>query len=300
MEKYKNLYLIFALISFIIIVLYAFFTYRFVHIPLGRLVKAFRKVENGDLSIAIDHHPANEFRYLFMRFNAMVENLKILVEQVYKQKILTQKAELKQLQAQINPHFLYNSFFILHRMVKDGDQNAVVFSKQIGNYLKFVTRSAEDDVTLISEIQHARIYSDIQAMRFSNRIKVNFDELPGEYENFIVPKLILQPLIENVFEHGLKGKVTNGIVNIYFNFLGKGFFIILEDNGDELSDIQLEKLQKLINDQNEDIENTAIININKRIKYKFGEESGLDITRSKLGGLMVVIKFVIQGESSNV
>jgi hypothetical protein len=93
---------------------------------------------------------------LYGAFNQMVRKLGALIDQSYKQKILVQKAQLKQLQAQINPHFLYNSYFILHRMVTEEDtENAARFSRQLGMYLRYITRDAEEEVPLSSEIEEA-------------------------------------------------------------------------------------------------------------------------------------------------
>ena len=90
---------------------FALSTYKFIHKPMLALVKGFRRIEHGDLSIHIAHESKDEFRYLYGRFNQMVDNLRSLIDQVYKQKIMTQRAELKQLQSQINPHFYITAFY---------------------------------------------------------------------------------------------------------------------------------------------------------------------------------------------
>jgi two-component system sensor histidine kinase YesM len=290
LEKYKAWFIIFTFSSILIIILYAFSTHKFINEPLGELVGAFKKVEKGDLSIAIEHKQNDEFKYLYYRFNAMVQNLNTLIDQAYKQKLLAQRATLKQLQSQIDPHFLYNSFFILHRLIKKNDNdNAQVFSKELGNYFKFVTRSAADEVTLQEEVEHAKTYCNIQSMRFSRRISVQFDELPEEYKNITVPRLILQPLIENAFEHGLKDKVSNGLLDISFE-IGNGVLSInIEDNGDNLTAEQIENMKRSLLEMDEYVENTALLNIHKRIVLSFGEENGLTIARGRSGGLKITV-----------
>ncbi|MCX7657034.1 MAG: histidine kinase, partial [Treponemataceae bacterium] len=161
-------------------------------------------MEEGDLKTRIEYERKDEFGYLFHSFNRMVDKLDELVNQVYVAKILAQKAELKQLQAQINPHFLYNSFFTLQRTIIGEDiDKAALYAEKLGSYFKYITRNRQEEVALEKEVEHARIFTDIQSMRFSRRIKIEFGCLPEECRDWIVPRLILQPLLENAFEHGL-------------------------------------------------------------------------------------------------
>jgi two-component system sensor histidine kinase YesM len=222
-----------------------------------------------------------------------------LIEQVYKQRILAQRAELKQLQSQINPHFLYNSFFILNTMSRIGDyDNLERFTEQLGEYFQFVTRSAADEITLIKEVNHARVYAEIQTMRFSNRIRVEFDDLPNEFSSLVVPRLILQPIIENAFEHGLEKKLSNGLLKINFCKVSNEFCIIIEDNGEELSDEELKKMKNALNAEESKNEVTGIINIKQRIKLKFGNQSGLTVERGEMSGLKVVIHIkLVEGDN---
>jgi two-component system sensor histidine kinase YesM len=299
-QQYQIWFYIFTLAAAAIIGIFSFSMYRFIHKPLMQLVAAFEKVEKGDLDIAIEHRQKDEFRYLYRRFNAMVEYLGNLIKQVYTMKILTQKAELKQLQSQINPHFLYNSFFILHRRIKSGDyDNAIAFSQQLGNYFRFITRSADDEVPLRRELEHARIYTDIQTIRFSSRLSVDFEELPGEFRNLAVPRLILQPIIENAFEHGLENKVSAGLLHIGFRQDGGLLAIIVEDNGDSLEDAEIQRLAGILAGDDNQIESTGIINIHRRLRLKFGADSGLSVSRSALGGFKVEVRIPVCGGEEN-
>jgi two-component system sensor histidine kinase YesM len=281
--------------------IYAFFTYRFIHQPLMTLVKSFRKLENGDLNISIAHASNDEFRYIYGRFNQMVVNLRSLIDQAYKQKIMTQRAELKQLQSQINPHFLYNSFFILNTMANTGDLDSIEeFTTQLGGYFQFVTRNASDEVELHQEIQHARMYTEIQSLRFSHRIKVDFEELPKELKQLRVPRLIVQPIIENAFEHSLERMVHNGLIVIRFDEEDAEIRIIVEDNGEQLTDIVINQINSSLIDYSDLQETTGIVNIHRRIVITFGEESGLQVMRSELGGLKVVMRLMKQRGEFNV
>ncbi|WP_276358136.1 sensor histidine kinase [Cohnella caldifontis] len=291
LDKFYKWAWLFASGALAIIAVYALSTYKFIHKPLLKLVKGFRRLENGDLDQTIAHDANDEFRYIYTRFNQMVVNLRMLIDQAYKQKIMAQRAELKQLQSQINPHFLYNSFFILNTMAKTGDTERIEqFTTMLGEYFQFVTRNASDEVTLDQEIRHARMYAEIQEMRFSRRIRVRFDELPAELEPVKVPRLIVQPIIENAFEHSLEKMARGGLIVIRFEREAGWASIVVEDNGNRLSESDLRRISQMLSQEDESSETTGIVNIHRRIAITFGEGSGLQASRGDLGGLKVKIR----------
>jgi two-component system, sensor histidine kinase YesM len=278
---------VFTLTAFGLILVYSFYTYRVMHKPLLLLVKSFRKVEEGDLNVSIPKDSKNEFGYMYERFNDMVHNLRALIDQVYNQKLLAQRAELKQLQSQINPHFLYNSFFILNTMARVGDENLIPFTKLLGEYFRFITRSGEDNVPLRDEVAHARAYTDIQRMRFPKRLSVDFAQCPEAWSDFNVPRLILQPLIENAFEHGVGKKSCDGKITVGFHAEGGSLRIIVEDNG-SISDEGIAALDNAI-EEGANREITGLMNIHRRVRLLFGPPSGLKAQRSGLGGLKITL-----------
>ncbi|CAN7632845.1 sensor histidine kinase [Paenibacillus sp. LjRoot56] len=296
LDKFYMWAWLFIFAAVVVIAIYAYYTYQFIHKPLLTLVKSFRRMENGDLEVNIQHKSNDEFGYLYGRFNQMVGNLRSLIDQVYKQKIMTQRAELKQLQSQINPHFLYNSFFILRTMAKMGDLDRIgQFTTQLGEYFQFVTRNASDEIVLKQEIHHARMYTEIQQLRFSRRIRVQFDALPQEIERVLVPRLIVQPIIENAFEHSLEQMKQNGLIVIRFEIIETEILIVVEDNGENLTDKSLQSILENLDNVDNHMETTGLVNIHRRIKSTFGESYGLGISRSEYGGLKVTISFPLKG-----
>lgn len=287
---------VFLAMSLVIIVLFSLSIYSFIYKPLNIFLDSFKRVEGGDLSIRIEHHHNDEFRHLYRSFNRMVENLRTLIDQVYKHKILTQNAELKQLQSQINPHFLYNSFFILYSIAKAEDYDTVLsFLQQLGNYFKYITRSAQDEVQLYKEVEHARTYANIQVLRFSNRISVEFEEIPERFRDLIVPRLIIQPIIENSFKYGLENKVEEGVLYVRYSECGNYFSIAIEDNGSGMNTDEMQRLKDALSDEQHAVEATGIVNIHRRLQLKFGANSGLSITNSELGGFKVTINIELPG-----
>lgn len=286
-----------SVLSVAIIILFSYWIYRMIHKPLRLLVSAFRRVEKGDMDISIPYKTAFEFGYLYRQFNAMISRLNTLIQEVYKQKIHSQRAELKQLQSQINPHFLYNSFFVLKRMIaSDDNQNAIRFVEHLGNYFQYITRNADDAVTLEAEWLHARTYTDIQSARFRRRLRIDFIGDPGPYAYLHVPRLIIQPLLENALQYGLLNKIKDGIVQVSFAAEVGLVCIAVEDNGEELTDEQLNTLHAKLNTQDEQMETTGLINVHRRLQLMFGTDAGVLVKRSSLGGLRTEICIPIKEE----
>ncbi len=301
LNKFSNWALVFAFTSISALIIYAYSTYRLVHRPLLLLIQGFKRMEKGHLDMPIKHEKTDEFGFLYDRYNKMLIRLQMLIDQDYKQKMMMQKAELKQLQSQINPHFLYNSFFILNSLAKLEDTERIeLFTKMLGEYFRFITRNGDNDVLLVDEIKHARTYTEIQNLRFSRRISVQFDELPKEMERIKVPRLIVQPIIENAYEHSLEKMSDQGLLLVTFEMHDNEFSIIVEDNGDTLSDDDIHKLSERLAMKEDNQELTGIINIHRRIELIYGQGSGVFLSRSTLNGLKVMVRINLEKENSDV
>ncbi|MBE6023519.1 MAG: HAMP domain-containing protein [Cellulosilyticum sp.] len=273
------------------------YTNRIIHKPMGELLKAFEHVKEGDLNQMIYCDQKGEFAYIYEGFNEMQSQLKQKIDEVYVQTNLAQKAQLKQLQAQINPHFLYNSFFILSRRIKREDyENAEQFAKHLGNYFQFITRNGSDDVRLSQEVAHARSYAQIQSIRFAGRLEIQFEDLPEKFNDIMVPRLILQPLLENAFNHGLENHSSDGRLRISFFNQESNLTIRVEDNVEETTDEMIDKLKHRLENSQDCIEVTGIINIHKRLQGYFNNGAGVTVARSEMGGIAVSIYITCIGE----
>lgn len=279
----------FILVSALLALGFGVYIRRNLYRPLNVLISAFEKVKGGNLGQRIRHASNDEFSFLYEEFNGMEDRLQQLIEEVYVQKDLIQQAQIKQLQTQINPHFLYNSYFTLSRRIKRGDyDNAVEFCNYLGEYFKYITRNGADVVLLRQEFGHAKSYAAIQQARFMGRIRVEFADLPEEFSSIQVPRLILQPLLENAFGHGLENKVSGGILRVSCGTEGETFRLTVEDNGDDASDEVLRAIQQSL-DAPQPAEITGIVNIHRRLKIFYHGRAGLDIRRSPLNGIAVSI-----------
>ncbi|CAI6084073.1 sensor histidine kinase [Cohnella sp. JJ-181] len=290
-QMYQRMLWGLSAVSVLIILAYAYWLYRLIHRPLNRLIRSFRKVEAGQWTPMSLPKNGDEFTDLIRHFNSMVHRLSVLVQEVVEQQTRAQHAELKQLQAQINPHFLYNTYFILYRKAKDEDLESVVrLCQYMGDYFQYITRNASDEVPLEIEVRHAITYVDIQNMRFSNRIDVTFGEIPEGCGQTAVPRLILQPLLENAYKHGLEKKLRDGKIVVDIRRDGRRIVIAVGDNGEMLTDERLEALVRSLGHQTPNTEYTGLLNVHRRLRLRFGEDAGVAVSRSELGGLRVEIR----------
>lgn len=300
LSRYNLWVWLISLLSLLVVVVFAFWVYLLIERPLNKFMFAFKELGRGNLDIAITRKPNDEFSYLYNQFNITVSRLKLLISEVYEQKIHVKHAELKQLQYQINPHFLYNTIYIIYRLAKKQDFESILrLSSHLGNFYKTITKTQGDDITLEKEMMHIIDYTSIQDIRFQGRIRSSIAEVPEKLKDLSLPKLSVQPLVENVYEHGLKNKLEGGLIKISFEQMDTYESIIVEDNGDDVRDEDIEKLLALLKDP-ENKEYSGITNIHRRLQIKYGNHSGLYVSRSTLGGLKLEIRITRGGYDTDV
>lgn len=295
-RQFLYYYMVFLAIMIGMSVAFILYTRSVVHRPLNTLVQAFERLKEGNLKEHIYHGKKDEFSYLYQAFNDMEDRLENLIDQVYVQKNLAQRAELKQLQTQINPHFLYNSFFILSRRIKRQDfEKAEALAMHLSDYFKYLTRNGADFIPLGKEMEHAGSYAAIQQDRFSSRLQIIFEALPEAYGELQVPRLIVQPLLENSFEHGLENKESGGILKVGYQAEADRLLICVEDNGEAADEDVVRRMRESL--EAEDLnEITGLVNIHRRLKIFFHGNGGLLIDRSALGGISITISIPVAGE----
>lgn len=238
------------------------------------------------------HYKKNdEFGYIYQQLNDIIGNIKVLIRENHEQKTLVQHAELKQLQAQINPHFLYNTYFILYRMARSKDtDNLITYTKYLGDYFKYITRNTFDEISLLEEVNHAKNYAKIQSVRFYHRIEVHFEDLPHEMQFVAIPGMLLQPILENAYEHGFNDTLNGGKLNIFYASEDDYNLIVVEDNGKGMTQVDIASTNKSLQSPATDIKVTGMINVHRRMRLKFGGESGVEVLAADSGGLRVVLR----------
>ncbi|MBB3128227.1 two-component system sensor histidine kinase YesM [Paenibacillus rhizosphaerae] len=299
LSLYRVWYWVLSSLSLLLVALFAYWIYLQIHKPMRSLLRAFHKLEHGNWRVALAPKRQDEFGYLFIQFNTMVVKINELIQEVYEQQYRTNLSELRQLQSQINPHFLYNSFFILYRMAKDEENESIArFTSYLGRYFQFITRSHKNTVRLAEEVDFSRAYVEIQSFRFEERIAVRFEELPVAYADLEVPKLILQPLIENAYQHGLRDTIEGGLLEVRFEVCGDSLVIAVEDNGETISADNYDELSRKLQTTGwVDGETTGLVNVHRRMRLEFGDHGWVTFLRIPGGGNRVLLHIPINANT---
>ncbi len=206
---------------------------------------------------------------------------------------LIREAEIKALQAQINPHFLFNSLNTIVALIRTQPNMARKLLIQLGNFFrKNLNASLYEFVTLRQEIDHTCAYLDIEQARFTERLSVKL-EIDSKLENVLLPPLTLQPLVENGVRHGLKGLEKTGEIIVRVTESKEYVLISVKDNGIGISP---ERIGELLHSRTVSQEGTglALYNVNQRLKFHFGEESQLHIDSELEQGTCVWFKVPLQ------
>ena len=279
-------------LSALVIVVFAYSLFRIIHRPLRRLVFAFRKLEEGNLTPIAAGERRDEFQYMYQRFNMMVSKLDVLFHQVYEKEIRNRRLELKQLQSQINPHFLYNCFYILKRLIQGYDnEKSARFAMYLGDYFRFITRSASDWIPLETEMRHVRNYADIQTICYGKRIDVEIEPIAPGFQELPVPRMVILPIVENAYKYALHPMTSHGELWIHFAVKDGFLSIMVEDNGDHIGDAEIGRITAKLEQSGSDWqETTGLVNVHRRVRLGFGEGSGIALSRSQLGGLCVTLR----------
>ena len=272
--------LFFISVGFLLItgVFAAFLLYRHVHVPVNQLIHGVNSIRLGDYSVRIPNLRKNEFGFLIKSYNEMAHQIQILIEKVYEEKVRSNEATLKQLQSQINPHFLYNCLFFIKNMAKLGNQKSLIdMVHNLAEYYRYTTRVDQQLVTVKDEISLIENYLNIYALRMD---RINYEiSIPEEMMDEMILRLILQPIIENAIVHGIEPKVGEGKISIIGKIERNKNIIVIEDNGLGMACNDLKELRETINSPlNEESKSYGMWNVNQRLSLQFGEGSGLTVT----------------------
>lgn len=257
--------------------------------PIHRLLYGFSQLEKQNFDICLSYKGKDELSDLIHYFNHMAVNLKSVITENYLKDISLKKSELQRLQAQISPHFLYNSFSIISHSINLGDaDSAREMTRLLCSYFKFVSQNNMEYETLENEIAFCKIYLQIQHLRFGDRVTVEIMDIPKEYAQLEIPKMTIQPLVENAFKHGLAQVAEGGKICIQFNSLADFLEISIQDNGTGLSEIDAQNLMQAL-ETGSMPGHDGLCNVNNRIKLTFPDSPGIKIKTEKNRYFSVII-----------
>ncbi|WP_072327655.1 MULTISPECIES: sensor histidine kinase [unclassified Paenibacillus] len=261
-----------------------FLMYVHLQIPIKLLTASVRQLKQGRFSTRVKLNPKQEFHELSVQFNEMAEQIQHLVEKVYFEEIRAKEAVMKQLQSQINPHFLYNCLAYIISMAKMKRSEPVVsMAYSLADYYKYTARNVTMTTTLKEELDFVSSYIRIMNDQL-NKIRCTVS-VPPTMERLVIPRLLIQPIVENAIIHGLETKLENGEIRIHAAEEQEYYTITVEDDGSGLTDDKLERLNAQLAAEEAQGDSFGLWNVNQRLRYQFGKESGLRMEPSPLGGV---------------
>ena len=262
-----------------------------VYRPLDKVVRKMDDVASGSLKTRINvEHMGEDFTKLAVGFNSMMEEILVLMEQVKMEQHQIEQIRFNALQSQIQPHFLYNTLECIHwQAMVDGNGEISTLVKALAKYYRICLSGGHDVIPLKMELEHVRNYLIIQNMRYDDIIGSEFD-VEEAASDVMIPKLTLQPLVENSIYHGIKVKEgKTGSLFLKVRKRSSDVLITLADTGTGMSQQQIDEMNQHLSEYDDSF-GYGVRNVNKRIELLYGEEFGLYYLRNESGGVTVEIR----------
>lgn len=271
----------------------AFFLSRYISSPITKLVASMRTVKGNNFDIHIKYNKKDEFGYLIRQYKQMIGQIKDLIEKLYisdlkKQhaELLAKDAQLRFLQAQINPHFLYNTLDSINMYaIKYNTPVISSMIKSLANFYRFSLSKGRAVITLEEEINHTQSYLEIQSMSVGSKLRYEID-IPREFRRSRIVKLVIQPLVENSIIHGFHHDKGELEIRISAKQADDKIIITITDNG---AGADVEELNRLLESTEPHNHSFAIRNVHRRLQSTFGEPYGIRYTRKQTGGITVEV-----------
>lgn len=281
-----TLYILFVMIILILVV--SFFVSKFISQPITRMVRKIEQAEQNESSEQINETRFNEVRQLSESYNRQMEEISQLMKQIKEEQEELRKSEMNVLQAQINPHFLYNTLDSILWMAQSGEiERTSDMVAALGKLLRISLSRGENLIPLQKELEHAESYLIIQKFRYNDRFTYSIEADENLFE-YLTVKIVIQPFLENALYHGIEHMVDQGHISIKVFEENDNIVIQISDDGMGMTPERLEVIQKLKDSKETGI---GIRNVHQRIQVYFGEEHGVNIESEMDIGTIVTIIF---------
>lgn len=263
--------------------------------PIRNLVGVTGKISKGDFSVRASSANTKELTNLSDAVNGMAHNLEILVEQIKVDERKMRQTELRLLQEQINPHFLYNTLDTIVWLVEGNrNQQAKQMVVSLSDFFRLILNHGKEMTSIEQEEKHIRSYLEIQQVRYQDIMEYEID-IPESYYGYEILKMTLQPIVENALYHGIKYKRAKGIIRIQARMEENGFLFLVEDDGIGMEVSEVEELNKEIQRPCKETDRGfGLANVNERIRMTYGTGYGIWIESEKGVGTKVYVKVPIQ------
>lgn len=278
----------------IVLLLFLFYLNGIMFKPMAALMRGMKKIAMGQLDVRLEEGNTTELRFLAHSFNTMAEEIKNLKIDVYEEQLRARESQLKQLQAQISPHFYMNSLNIIYNVAALGDTESVKkMSLHLADYFRFIMRTDRNTVTLAEELGHIGNYIEIQKIRFPN--KLEFDVRVAErFMGYEIPSLIVQPFVENAIIHGFKNRKRMFRITITAEEDERPeywFRLEIRDNGTGLPEEVLMSLREERPLQETERSRLGIGNVIHRLKLHYSGKAAIEFANGAEGGAVIRLYF---------
>ncbi len=247
--------------------------------PITELSEVTEKFAGGDFSVSYHTDSNDEMDTLAKSFNSMVKEIETLVNDIHKEQENAKDAELRLLQEQINPHFLYNTLDAIIWMTEAGEnQKAIQIIQELSSFFRISLSKGQSEITISNEREHVKSYLEIQRYRYQDIMdyEIDFNEDILDYH---IQKLTLQPIVENALYHGIKNKRGKGLIKVTGRSEGDDILFTVEDNGIGMKPDELERLRSLIigNISDDDQSGFGMANVEQRLEMLYGDKYGMTV-----------------------
>ena len=275
-----------------ILLIFLYKTFKRYSQQVSIVMQAMDQTAAGNLETRIDiTNTEYELKELSIGINEMLDSINQFVEDIYKLEIKQQDAHMRALQAQINPHFLYNTLeYIRMYAISEGSEELADVVYAFSALLRNNTNQ-EKTITLKEELDFCEKYVYLYQMRYPNRVAYHF-MIDPDLEKIEVPKFVIQPLVENYFKHGIDFTRFDNALSVKVLQEGKRVRIIIKDNGKGMTEKRLKQVEEKLSHPKVELHGSiGLQNVNERLRASFGSSYYMSLENNETGGLTVSITF---------
>ncbi len=246
--------------------------------PVLDLINVTEQAADGNLAVRADIRNGPEMKALGYSLNVMIQKISSLIDQVTKEQTMLREAEIELLQMQINPHFLYNTLDTIVWLAEAGNKESMIqMVENLSEFFRSSLNGGRDIVPISSEVRHISSYLQIQQVRYQDILDYEI-WISEDIESYLIPKITLQPLVENALYHGIKHKRGLGKIRVSGKKTGDSILFTVEDNGIGMKPERLRQVKEGLTHHHEDKSDFyALYNVSERIRLKFGSSYGLKL-----------------------